>query len=169
MWKRDGKQGCETLCTPPFAVNDMTCCTETKNSSPFKSHQLWGMFLLRTLLNVIIGVPNEIWSRSPICLHQPPYWLHADAYQNDECSIKFKWVGRLGKEEKSCLSLHDLVLFSAPHCKTAYYFNQMFSDFSNRVIRAYTKRKQASLMWMQWEIEEEILLVKGRCTENIGD
>lgn len=98
-----------------------------KNSSPFKSHQLWGMFLLRTLLNVIIGGPNELWPRSPICLPQLPYWFYADAYQNDECSIKFKWVGRLRKGEKSCLTLHDLVLFSASHCtKTACYFNHVF-------------------------------------------
>lgn len=48
------------------------------------------MFLLRTLLNVIIGGPNELWPRSAICLPLLPYWLHADAYQNDECSIKFK-------------------------------------------------------------------------------
>lgn len=114
MWKRDGKQGCETLRTPPFVANDMTCFTEAKNSSPFKSHQLWGIFLLRTPLNVIIGGFNELWPRAPICCPQLPYWLHADAYQNDECSIKFKWVGRLGKGKSrvyhcmiwSCFLLH---------------------------------------------------------------
>lgn len=30
MWKRDGKQGCETLYTLPLAVNDMACSVETK-------------------------------------------------------------------------------------------------------------------------------------------
>lgn len=147
MWKRDGKQGCETLCTLPFAVNDMTCCTETKNSSLYKSHQLWGMFLLRTLLNAIIGGPNELWPRSAICLPQQPYWLHADAYQNDECSIKFKWVGRLEKGEKSCLSWHDFVLFSAPHCtKTAYYFRHMFFRYQRWSNRSIIHKSQAGFM-----------------------
>ncbi len=154
MRKRDGKQGCETLCTLPFVVNDMTCRMGTKNSSPFKSHQLWGMFLLRTLLNVIIGGPNELWPRSAIRRPQLPYWPHADAYQNDECSIKFKWVGRLGMRRKSCSSLHDFVPFSAPYCtKTAYYFNHMFFGYPQLCNKSIIYKKQAGLMRMHWEIE----------------
>lgn len=90
------------------------------------------MFLLSTLLNVIIGGPNELWPRSPLLLSS----TNILAYQNDECSIKFKWVGRLEKGEKSSLTLHDLVLFSASHCtKTACYFNYMFLEIHNCVMR----------------------------------
>lgn len=79
----------------PLAVNDMTCGAEKpKNSFPFQSQRLWGTLLLRTLLNVLIGGPNELWPRSAICPPRQAYWPHADAYQNDECGIKFKWVGR---------------------------------------------------------------------------
>lgn len=60
----------------------------------FQSQRLWGTLLLRTLLNVLIGGPNELWPRSAICPPQQAYWPHADAYQNDGCGIKFKWVGR---------------------------------------------------------------------------
>lgn len=43
----------------------------------------------------------------------------------------------MGGNKKSCLSLHDSALLSARRCtKTAYYFNQMLSDISDRLMRA---------------------------------
>lgn len=111
---------------------------KSKNSSPPKVHQLWGIFLLRTPLNVIIGGPNELWPHSPTVCAILNYHIGCMLMliKMMNAALSSNELEDWERREESCFSLHDLVLFSASHCtKAAYYFNHMFTDIRNHIMR----------------------------------